>query len=476
MCFLFFSGGMDLRQIMIAGTGSGTGKTTISTGIMRALKRRGHEVIPFKVGPDYIDTGFHRAATGVSSVNLDLWMAGEAHTRFLYAHHMEKGDFAVVEGVMGLYDGTGDEKGTGSTAHTAKILNLPVILIIDGEKTGSSAAAVVLGFREYDREVNLAGVIVNRVSSESHYTLIREAIEKRTGIPCLGYVPLEQEMHLPSRHLGLVPENETQDADVVLKRAASLIEKHLNLDALERIAVSGGSGAKEKDPRSALKNIGAGLRIGLAEDDAFSFYYKDNLELLEYMGMEIIPFSPLKDEALPKELDGIYLGGGFPEVHAKRLSSNSTFRKSLYEAMEEGMPVYGECGGYMYLTQGILDGEGVFHDMVGFLEGHCEMTRKLQRFGYAEMTAENGAAFRGHEFHHSRWIGPDAVKHALSLNKPDHMKSMLNWTCGQRRKNVQGAYAHIHFYSNLHAVGDIAQLLVKRKESKYGEISINDKK
>jgi len=465
-----------MKQIIIAGTSSSSGKTTVSTGIMKALTMRGHTVIPFKVGPDYIDTGFHEAATGSPSVNLDLWMAGESHTKFLYENHGRKGDFTLVEGVMGLYDGLGDEKSTGSTAHVARVLGLPVILVIDGEKMGSSAAALVLGFKEYDKEVNLAGVIVNRVSSESHYRLISDAIEGTTRIPCLGYLPPEPEISISSRHLGLIPLNETEESRTVIAKTAGLIEMHIDLDRLERIAQESESREFLPDPRANLRNSGKGLRIGIAKDDAFSFYYRDNIELLEYMGMELIYFSPLCDFTLPLNLDGVYLGGGFPEMFAQKLSSNISFLRSIHEAMGNGLPVYAECGGYMYLTQGIVDLEGKHHAMVGFLEDFCRMTKKLQRFGYAEITAENGDYFRGHEFHHSEWTGAAFVSTVLSLRKPSALQSDLHWECGQRKKNVHGAYAHIHFYSNLDAVRKICESLVKRKESKNAEIRISERK
>lgn len=465
-----------MKQIIIAGTCSGAGKTTISIGIMKALSMRGYRVIPFKVGPDYIDAGFHKVATRISSVNLDLWMAGENNTKFIYENNRKNGDFAVTEGVMGLYDGLGDPQATGSTAHIAKVLGIPVILVIDGEKTGSSAAATVLGFKEYDKEVNIAGVIVNRVSSESHYMLINDAILRKVGIPCLGFLPPDPAMSIPSRHLGLVPQTETESSEEIIEKLARLIVKNIDLDRVERIAQETRSRSLLPDPRANLRNIGKGLRIGIAMDDAFSFYYRDNIELLEYMGMELIYFSPLRDVTLPLDLDGLYLGGGFPEMFAQKLSSNNSFLRSIHDAMENGLPVYAECGGYMYLTKGIVDLEENYHSMVGFLKGFSRMTKKLHRFGYAEITDGYGNHFRGHEFHHSEWMGSSSVLPALSLTKPSELHKDIRWACGQRKGNVHGAYAHIHFYSNLEAVGRICESLVKIKESKNGEIRINEKK
>ena len=452
-----------MNQIIIAGTNSGVGKTTISVGIMKAMMERGKKVIPFKIGPDYIDTGFHEAATGRASVNLDCWMTGIENTRFLFDEHCKRGDFSVIEGVMGLYDGLGDEQNTGSTAHIAKILDAPVILIIDGSQMAASAGALVLGFREFDKEVNIAGIIVNRVSSDTHYELIKESIRRTTDLPCLGYLPPRAEISLPSRHLGLVPVDETAKLKKRIEDIAALIEQYIDLDALEMLSEATAKKSESNDPRIFLKDIAKGLKIGIARDDAFSFYYEDNLELLRYMGAEMISFSPLQDAFLPKNLDALYLGGGFPEMFAEKLSTNTSFLNSMVTEMKNGTPVFAECGGYMYLTQGIRDTEGNYHEMTGFLEGSSEMTKTLQRFGYAEVVTEEGYLFRGHEFHHSRWIGPSAVKHTLSLSKPKELNKNITWACGQRKENVHGAYVHLHFYSNLNAVEKICQSILRIK-------------
>lgn len=450
-----------MNRIILAGTSSGAGKTTISAGLMRALCRRGKKVIPFKVGPDYIDTGFHQAAAGRCSINLDSWMTGVENTRFLFEHHSRQGDMAVIEGVMGLFDGLGDDESTASTAHIAKILQAPVILIIDGSQMATSAAALVLGYREYDKAVNVAGVIVNHVSSETHYQIIREAIERRNGIPCLGYLPTKPEISLPSRHLGLIPDNETERLQERIEMIAEFIEGHLDLDVLEGISSIPWTDPSQEDPRTHLRDLGKGMRIGIARDDAFSFYYEDNIDLIRYMGMEIVPFSPLKDPSLPDDLHALYLGGGFPEIFAERLSANVPFRRSLVTFLEEGMPVYAECGGYMYLTHGIRGLDGSYHEMAGFLEGSTQMTQSLQRFGYAEVTTSSGHCFRGHEFHHSRWVGPIETPHTLLLKKPELLKKEEEWRCGQRKENVHGAYVHLHFYSNLNAVKEVILSLKK---------------
>ncbi len=440
-----------MKQVIIAGVSSGVGKTTISIGIMRALMKRGRTVIPFKTGPDYIDTGFHHAATGRASINLDLWMTGEANTEFIYDMHKNEGEFAVIEGVMGLYDGLGDEKSTGSTAHLARVLHVPVILIIDGSNMAASAAAVVLGFKEYDRDITISGIIVNNVSSEFHFRMIEEAITRTTGIPCLGYLPKNAKLSIPSRYLGLMQEEEIENIDSLMDEAASFIEKHIDLDFLEKVS----EGYEEEprkihiDPRAPLENICRGLKLGLARDDAFSFYYEDNIRLIEYMGFEIIPFSPLHDSSLPDDLDAIYLGGGYPELYGEKLSGNRTFLDSIKAALDRGIPTYAECGGYMYLMEGIEDAEGKYHKMAGFFDGCSKMTKSLQRFGYAEVQTKSGINLKGHEFHHSRWTGPIETSLSLSLSKPKELGNHISWACGQRKGNVHGAYVHIHFYSDL---------------------------
>lgn len=457
-----------MKQVIIAGVSSGVGKTTISVGIMRALMRRGRKVIPFKTGPDYIDTGFHQGATGRGSVNLDLWMTGKENTRFIYELHRNEGDFAVIEGVMGLYDGLGDNHSTGSTAHLAKVIQAPVLLIIDGSHIAASAAAVVLGFTEYDRDVKIKGVIVNNVSSDYHFRMIEQAITHKTGIPCLGYLPHNPRLNIPSRHLGLFQEKEISDIQGFMDEAARHIEKHIDMDLLEEIAAGDDEEVKTAlhDPRIFLRDICKGLKLGVARDDAFSFYYEDNIRLLEYMGFEMIGFSPLNDSSLPDHLDAVYLGGGYPELYGEALSANSDFLDSLKGALQKGIPTYAECGGYMYLTEGIKDSEGKLHRMTGFLDGYCEMTPNLQRFGYAEVKTASGISLRGHEFHHSRWRGPSETPMSLTLSKPIELGNQASWTCGQRKLNVHGAYVHLHLYSNLEAVKVIAEFILESRRSR----------
>jgi len=390
---------------VIAGTHTGVGKTTIAAGLMAALARRGHAVQGFKVGPDYIDPSYHRRATGRPGRNLDLWMCPEPAVRRLYER--AAADVNIVEGMMGLFDGAAD--GRGSTADVAKALGAPVILVVDASGLAQSAGAVVHGFATYDPALTVAGVIFNRVAGEGHYEYLRRSVR----LSCFGWVERDASIALPERHLGLVPESERPIDPVRLGR---VVGAHLDLDRLlER--------ARVRTPRPPREQkIPAGVTIGVASDEAFSFTYQDNLDALEAAGARIVPFSPLRGE-LP-EADALYLCGGFPELHRARR------HRKLREAAGAGMPIYAECGGLMYLV-----GQGL-------LPGRIEMTAELQGFGYKEARAvrdtvvvRRGRRVRGHEFHHSRWVRP-RVPAAWRLERGPE---------GYARKNIHASYVHLHF-------------------------------
>ena len=390
---------------MIAGTQTGVGKTTIAAGLMAAFVRRGHSVQGFKVGPDYIDPSFHRRATGRPGRNLDLWMCPEPAVRRLYAR--AAADVNIVEGMMGLFDGAAD--GRGSTADVAKALEAPVILVVDASGLAQSAGAVVHGYATYDPALQVAGVIFNRVAGAGHYEYLRRSVR----LPCFGWVERDASIALPERHLGLVPESERP---IDPARLGRVVGEHLDLDRLlERAWV------RTPQPLRDRKRP-ATVTIGIASDEAFSFYYQDNLDALEAAGARIVPFSPLRGE-LP-EVDALYLGGGFPELHRIRR------HRRLREAVGAGMPVYAECGGLMYLV-----GQGL-------IPGRIEMTSELQGFGYKEARAardtvivRRGRRLRGHEFHHSTWIRP-RVPAAWSLARGPE---------GYARKNIHASYVHLHF-------------------------------
>ncbi|MDH7497954.1 MAG: cobyrinate a,c-diamide synthase [Syntrophomonadaceae bacterium] len=435
-----------LHAFMIAGTHSGVGKTTLTAGVMAALRRRGLRVRPFKVGPDYIDTGYHRLAAGAESWNLDLWMLGEPHLRAAFAHASQGCDVAVVEGVMGLFDGVGTTP-EGSSAEVAKLLGIPVVLVVDGKGMSTSAAAQVMGYRDFDPALRLAGVILNRVSGEGHFRLLRQSIERYTGVPVVGWLPRDARVALPSRHLGLLPAQEMAGARQVVERAAALVEEHLDLDALLGAGTSLVPEAVPVDAQPAAQPV----RLAIARDEAFSFYYPSSLEMLQRQGAVLCEFSPLRSAGLPEAVAGLYLGGGFPEVFAEELASNRRLRESLRRHLEAGLPCYAECGGLMYLAGELVTAGGKAYPMVGFLDGRARMTDRLQRFGYVQVELERptvlgpaGASFHGHEFHHS-------VVEGISAETAMTVTSTLSgrsWRCGFRRANVLAAYAHLDFWSN----------------------------
>ncbi len=440
-----------MNRLIIAAPASGTGKTSIALGLMRGFKNRGLTVQPYKAGPDYIDSAFHSQACGRASRNLDLWMLEPQILKGLFCRNGAGADICIIEGVMGLYDGLGHGLDNGSSAHLARLLDAPVILVIDGRGVSTSAAALVKGFKELDPRVNLAGVIINRVSGEKHYQMLREAIEAMTGVHCYGYVDTIQDISLESRHLGLVPSVETEDLDGKLELLAKRLSETVDIEGL--FAMASGAPAMEVEPYQTPEGVGP-VRIGIARDEAFNFYYEDNLDLLKDMGVQWVPFSPIQDGALPENLGGIYIGGGFPEVFADRLSANRSMLYSIQKAAKSGMPVFAECGGFMYLMDSIKDFDGRVHPMCGVLKGTAVMTKRLQRFGYVSvelaedsLLGPSGTCLKGHEFHRSIRENAElttAPAYKVTKASPPHG----SWTCGANTGNILAAYAHIHWGSN----------------------------
>ncbi|WP_353893880.1 cobyrinate a,c-diamide synthase [Proteinivorax hydrogeniformans] len=455
-----------MKKLLISGTSSGVGKTTISLGVMAALTKRGLKVAPFKVGPDYIDPTFHNLATNNFSHNLDSWMMDENILTYLFYKNMKDKDISVIEGVMGLYDGAGGGTEQGSTAHVAKTLKVPTILVLDGQAMSTSAAAIVLGYKLYDKEVDLKGVIVNKVSGKAHYKMIKKAIEEKAKVPCLGYLPSFENVSLKSRHLGLVPAEETEKIEEKIAKVTDLIEEYIDLEALEKIAEVKDELSYAKNPILDYKGIAEGLTIGVAKDKAFSFYYQDNLNLLQELGAKLVYFSPLNDNKIPENVDGLYFGGGFPEVFAAKLKANVQFKQSLKSALQAGTPTYAECGGLMYLTEGIEDLQGNFHEMVGFFNTKSKMTKSLQRFGYVdvEVSTKPNLVIKGHEFHRSLIEDREGLNYFYNVvkSKGGDCKS---WRCGLVRKNTLAGYTHLHFYSNL----AFLKFLLERVNSIKGE-------
>lgn len=433
----------NIPRIVIAATQSGGGKTTLVTGLLAALRARGLTAQSFKVGPDYIDLGYHRMASGRTGHNLDTWLVPEVRLTEIFARECAGADIAVIEGVMGLYDG--GQRGISSTAAIAKALDAPVLLVIDAKSVGVSAAATALGFRSYDSQLNLAGVLLNRLGSKTHEEMIRKAMME-IHIPVYGALRRDSALTLPERHLGLTPVEE-HEAAAVISALGERVKAGLALDEILRLAHSAAP-LMIAEGRSVEKSVH--VRIGVARDEAFSFYYAASLAQLEEYGAEIVEFSPLHDERLP-DLDGIIIGGGFPEMFAEQLAENSSMRSSIRRAAEEGMPIYAECGGYMYLMRSLVDFDKAEHEMTDIFPMRARMTEKLQMVGYveAEQTADTvlghaGLLLHGHEFHFSVEEADDMSEMVRPFTFTK-LRNNVQYLAGCSYKNVLGSYLHLHF-------------------------------
>jgi len=441
---------MKIPRIIIAGTHSGVGKTTITSGLMQLLSNFGYKVQGFKVGPDYIDPSYHTLATNRLSRNLDAWMLDEKKLLELMLKNCHTADLAVIEGVMGLYDGFSANPQIGSTAHIAKLTKTPVILILDTKSMGHSAAAVVYGFKHLDPEVNLAGVILNKVASQRHLEILTQAMES-LNVPILGHVFRTNDLKMPERHLGLIPALEKDGPQAHLQKLADKLNQLIDIEKIIKIAHKAPqiNGDMNIIFNSKDKGIFSGQKIGYAFDKAFTFYYRDSLDLLEHLGAELIPFSPLYDTTLPPGLSGLFIGGGFPELFLNELSSNNNILNSIRNANSSGMPIYAECGGFMYLTQRIMDFSGESFEMAGLIPGSCQMTNKLAGMGYREGELVNDSILgckktlvRGHEFHYSTFqpMESKTVSKAYCFTNGNYE--------GYLNGNLLASYLHIHFAGN----------------------------
>ncbi len=439
---------MRFPRLVIAGTHSGVGKTTVTLAILAALTARGRLVQPFKAGPDFIDPGHHSALTGRPSRNLDGWMLGATVNREIFTRAAADADLSIIEGVMGLFDGSSPVNEIGSTAELAKHLDAPVLLVIDGSAMARSAAAMVSGYAKFDPALRVAGVLFNRVSSEAHYTLLKEAVEQETDVVAVGYLRPDPAVTISERHLGLVMARE-QERGTLYGLLAKAAGDTVDLDRVEAMARSCGE-LITATPQPVLRTHSRKVRIGVAQDQAFCFYYPENLDLLKAEGAELVPFSPLHDDTLPN-VEMLYLGGGYPELHANALTANSRMRTAIRFFAEQGGTIYAECGGMMYLTQTIRDFEGRQHEMVGLFAAEAVMRTQGLTMGYRTMElwqdcilGRSGDMARGHEFHYSTLVPRGPLKYACMLRDA---RGETKGADGLVVGNTLALYAHIHFSS-----------------------------
>lgn len=439
------------RRIVLAGTGSGVGKTTLTIGLMAALHRRGYVVQGFKCGPDYIDPTYHTAVTERVSRNLDSWMCGAEGVKEIFLRGSQGADISIIEGVMGLFDGKDPRSDEGSTADISRLLNAPIILVININSMARSAAAIVKGFQHFSEHVRIAGVIANRAGSEGHYKMVKEAIEQECGIPVIGYLKRDDVEAIPERHLGLVPSIGRGELNGFFTALEAKISEQIDIDKLLELAESTPLPVEAAASLFASHPVQERVKIAIAKDASFHFYYPENIELLEAYGAEIVYFSPLAGEAPPADADGLYMGGGFPEEFAERLAGLEHVKAAIKMAIEGGLPTLAECGGFMYLTESIEDTNGHAYPMVGIIPGKVKMQTKLAALGYREITgtADNrllGAEekAKGHEFHYS------VYEPSADMNLPHAYETKGRLGVKQEGfvyRNLVAGYTHIHFAS-----------------------------
>ncbi|MDH7577373.1 MAG: cobyrinate a,c-diamide synthase [Bacillota bacterium] len=486
-------------RVMIAAVRSGAGKTSIATGLMGAFTRRGYRVQGFKVGPDFIDPSYHTAATGRWARNLDTWLLSPAQVREFFGAASADADLAVVEGVMGVFDGLRGRGERASSAEIAKLLGCPVILVVDVRAQARSAVVEFLGCRALDPALPLAGVILNRVHGPRHLAMLREGFEAAGKIPVLGAIQEGSFPRFTERHLGLVPVPEQQEAGAALAALAEAVAQQVDLEEILKVARAapgrspfsaaggapagcpaaaaqnpeeGGAGrGAGEEPREALAagSSNARVRVAFAWDEAFNFYYRDGFDALQRLGIELVPFSPLRDAALPPGVGGVILGGGFPELFAGQLAANRAMQESLRQAHRWGLPIYAECGGFMYLCERLVDQEGCSYGMVGLVPGACRMEKRLVGMGYVTARAlassilcETGESLRGHEFHYSSFVPHcEFFPWAFSFDRGDGEPR----PDGYARENLLASYLHFHFASSPRAAARFAAACRARRRS-----------
>lgn len=433
---------MSLARFMIAAPASGSGKTLVTCGILQALVNRGLNVSSFKCGPDYIDPMFHARVIGTKARNLDSFFCDDETLKYLFCRTADASDISVIEGVMGFYDGMRAASTDGSSYDVSNKVQAPVVLLVNCKGASISCIPVIKGFKEF-RANNIKGVILNNMSP-SVFAEVKKMIESELGLKVIGYVPKLKDINLESRHLGLVLPNEIAELKDNLNRLANILEESLDIDALIELANSAPAISGKAPEHRALDEK---VRIGFAMDDTFCFTYDDNIALLEECGAEIVPFSPMHDEKLPEDIKGIILSGGYPELHGEVLEKNESMKNDIRSKVEAGLPCLAECGGFMYLHEGMQDSDGTMRNMVGLIKGEVRNTGKLARFGYIRLSSENPGSIlanggaKGHEFHY--W---DSTNCGESWKA--RKTSGKEYGCTHEEGNLIAGYPHLYYYSN----------------------------
>lgn len=479
---------MKAPKVMIAAAGSGSGKTFITCTLLQALTDMGKRAAAFKCGPDYIDPMFHQKVLGIPSKNLDTFFTGKELTKALFLEDAAGKDIAVIEGVMGLFDGLGGIREEASSYHLAKVLQAPVILVVDAHGMGRSLLPLIAGFLIYDKEHLIRGVILNKIT-KTFYEAIKPEIERELPVKVLGYFPFQKELHIESRHLGLTLPYEVGELRGRIKKAAGLLKDSIDMEALLILAegaevpenaekqekedeLKSGDAPSEREERiKSTESIGIKRQVpvGIAMDEAFCFYYEDNLRLLQRAGARLVPFSPLHDKKLPEGIGGFLLGGGYPELYAQRLSENEEMKAAVLHAVKRGMPSIAECGGFLYLHERMETLDKKIYPMAGAVEGECRYHGKLVRFGYVELQEKTGffikgnETIRGHEFHYF-----DSTNNGDSCIAAKPV-SGRNWECVHTSENCWWGFPHLYYYSNPEYVYHFIERAVKYADGEKRE-------
>lgn len=438
-----------MNRIIIAGSNSNVGKTTVTIGIMKAMIDFGYDVVPFKIGPDYIDPRFHEKVVNHKSHNLDSYLLDGNTINTMINENVSDDQIAIIEGVMGLYDGINNNPTIASTAHMAKITKSAIVLVVDGRGISQSIVALLSGYINYDKDIFIAGVIINKVSSTHHYLYLKEIIEQKLSVTCLGCLLFDESISLESRHLGLIPADEVE----MLNKKINVLAEHVKETIDIKGIVKAASQSMDLQASFTSKNFLPQFKnktIAVLKDEAFSFYYQSSLTLLEDCFKEVRYISPLRAGCVGEDIDAVYIGGGFPEVFAKELALNISFLKDLRVKLESGIPCYAECGGLMYLTNSITDLHGGKHKMTGFFNSDSIMTKRLQNFGYISvdcMLHGQKICMKGHEFHRSKIINSND-NHIFTAYKKRDGKTIKQYNCGYKKNNTIALYPHFNFLTD----------------------------